>query len=173
MMTLEHLVISEDGESVASSVGSPFYRAKYRLLCGKGFGSFTVWDVTLSYLPSVSIGSQYYNELIGHYTDHWEVISTGSIGSPALLFGCFSTPMQTAICAEVVVLGVDKQFLKSYYISPTIGSTEASNMSMVGMGASRLLKPPCAGMLPCRVLCASRDGHWLFGGLDELIVYRY
>lgn len=149
------------------AAGLPFYRARYRLICGKGFGSFTVWEVVLSYLPGLSIVDE------GRYTDSWEVLGSGSVGSPVLQFGCFSRPHQGAQ-VEALILGAEKPFLKAFSFSSAVSAApaEGSEAFAGSMSAGRSVKPPCNNGLPCRVLGASSDGRWVFGGLDELIVFR-
>lgn len=159
-------------------------------MCGKGFGSFTIWDVSVSYLPSGAgeVGME------GGYSDHWEVVGACSIGSPIFIFGFFA-PNRTSSGSEAIVLGGDKQFLKSFTFSinaaneNTGGEEKEGSLVMsldfdIGvespkahsgliMSSGRPIRPPLHSGLACRILCASADGNWMFGGLDELIVYRY
>jgi len=62
------------------------YSVRYRLLTGRGFGVFHIWNVALSAMrdPSSSSSKMIYNE-------EWSVLLTGSVGAPQLVYGCFVT----------------------------------------------------------------------------------
>ena len=152
-MTTEYTILPGNTDRLGT-----YYSAKYKLLCGKGYGSFTIWEVTLSYVPD-----DLTNYTSGKYADFWEVVGSGSVGSPALCFGSFAAineGLMGTCASEALVLGVDKSFLKSH-------ATSTMNSSGIS------LKPPLNTGLPCRIVCASANGQWLFGGLDELVVFRY
>lgn len=87
------------------------------MICGQGFGNFAIWDVSLNYLPSEGAS-------IGQYSDTWEVIGTGSFGSPAMLYGFFARPMafdstgiisgKASTSVEAVLLGTATSTLKAF-----------------------------------------------------------
>lgn len=169
MSTVEYSLNSEG--SVGEHRATPFYRGKYRLLCGKGFGSFTIWDVTLSHLPDTRSDGSVAGGMIGQYSDHWVVISTGSVGAPVLEFGFLSSNPLNYNSTEALVLGNEKKFLKIYNFTKPSHTNDMDNADTILMGGGRNLKTLCKNSL--RILCSSADSLWMFGGLEELIVYRY
>lgn len=74
------------------------YTAKYRLLCGKGYGSFSLWDITLS---------AHANTLNGEltYTDNWQCIASGSSSSQCIRFACFVSQSLPEATSDLVYWG--------------------------------------------------------------------
>jgi hypothetical protein len=177
VQTLAYTTIVEDGggnvfrSSKVDVVDSPYYEAKYRLLCGKGFGSFHVWHVTLSFMPDSS------GETSGLVRGHWELSMMGNIGGGAITFGCLST-LESGI-THVLSLGVEKSVMKAFPCR-----SEQVDASAEASGAEGSLAPTTSSKSnnvkflrassavgSMSVDCASCSGAVLFGGTEKLSVH--
>jgi hypothetical protein len=84
MLTYLHL-----GTNQKESEQLPGYVATYRLLCGKGFGIFSIWETTL--MAQFSKPNIQKDDDILDFSDNWVIITQVNSSSPILKFGCFLT----------------------------------------------------------------------------------
>ena len=166
-------------------VDSPYYEAKYRLLCGRGFGSFHVWHVTLSFMPDST------GETSGIVRDHWEWSMAGSMGGGAISFGCLSNAGSgSSSNSQVLALGVEKSVMKAFPCKSEPADA-ALNDSSVGLGSAAggeggvtaSAQPTNCKSVNVKFLrasssvggvsveCASSNGAVLFGGTEKLSVH--
>jgi hypothetical protein len=175
-----------DDEYSSLNVG---YRAVYRLLCGGGYGVFTLWQVCLMAEPLSISPHNSTDEISFKYTQVWEVLQTGSVNAPSMSFGlviegeqiCEGAKRQ---CIEFILQGLQKDariysvFVQVNHSSSTtagqlsIMETDDNLTSTTQNSLQNVLKGRnLRGLI--NVQAGSADGMIIFTGIDELIVYRY
>lgn len=163
------------------------YRAVYRLLCGGGYGTFTLWQAVLVAEPEMAptsrpgggasspvFGEGGTGEVVFKYSHKWEVMHNGSVNSPTLVFGLvMSPPSQSppgSTCA-FFLQGIDKDmrgFCADNIANPSVAAVVSASSPVKALNF--LTGPNYRGVT--NVLAGSDDGMTLFAGEDELIVYR-
>lgn len=68
------------------------YTARYRVVCGMGFNTYNIWDVTIHTAMDASLELQ--------YTSDWAVVATGSAGGP-LVFAHIVTSNASRVIASL------------------------------------------------------------------------
>eukprot|EP01041_Mallomonas_annulata_P004508 gene4508-8962_t len=92
---VEEEIHTEDDEAMLC------YKVKYRLVCGRGFGVFNIWEVELN--AQRKRGNA--KDMV--YTDTWKLLFRGtSMGGPVLSFGAFVT-----VSPSDVILGNRSQYV--------------------------------------------------------------
>jgi hypothetical protein len=199
------------GGSSDSNVLDAGYRAVYRILCGGGYGTFTLWQVCLEARPvlasasgaspGAAAGAVSSGEVTFKYSQLWEVIQTGSVNAPTMVFGLVLQAPSAAnrppglSCSgsgsdscNFFLQGINKD--TRLFTTPAapvkqvndpmtseIGDPLTAPLSSPGGGAVSVLLASAKGQNRSfrgmtNVLAGSADGLTLFCGGDELIVYR-
>ncbi len=194
---LSTLLVSSSGDGGARVDAE--YLAKYRLVTGRGFCSYHIWEVVLE----AAVGPSGALE----YRDHWSFVASGSVNGPTMVFAQFVSqsrrpssqggahqffPAPTTqsgkflLCdvmsgGELLTGTMDKD-VRSVQLSPLLlegGSEEpAAVQGRRDQPAHPLIdnlqiSKPVAVKALTDVLVASECGQVLFGGKDQLVVTTY
>ena len=65
------------------------YKVQYRILCGRGYCSYHIWDIEIV-AKRMEIRCNEKIEFEMKYEDNWNMIASGSVSGPSMLFGCLA-----------------------------------------------------------------------------------
>ena len=156
------------------------YSARYRLVCGKGCGTFNVWDVLLdaTYDPVTKSTA---------YSGFWSLLHTGSVGSPIMKFAAFVTtspssiiprPTNTSNSSVIDSISVNdnSRSLQQACEVLIVGDKEAKSHNLyactpTAMDSDKAPVKTIKGLTD--LFASSEDGRVIFSGRDELVVTTY
>ena len=160
-------------KSVSGDEEEHCYSARYRLVCGKGCGTFNVWDVLLdaTYDPTTKSTS---------YSGFWSLLHTGSVGSPIMKFAAFVTtsPILISGASAMLLLGASDTSRSHQPACEVliVGDKEARSHNLyactqTALSGDKAQVKAIKGLTD--LFASSDDGGVIFSGKDELIVTTY
>ena len=158
------------------------YKVIYHLLCGGGYGTFTLWQLRLEAHPVVTIvaSPEQANGTISDveklsfkYDQEWTVVHSGSVNAPTMVNGqVFTTANFSSLgspSCDFLIQGFEKD--ASLHASELALSENNTFENPVSTMSNKMSKARSfRGMK--NFLAGSTDGMTLFCGENDLLVYR-
>eukprot|EP01038_Epipyxis_sp_PR26KG_P013275 gene13275-17788_t len=152
-------------------VDSCEYHATYRLVTGKGSGSFNIWEVKLSAKVAIAPGI---NRIVSSgnidYKQEWRMITSGKINGPRLAFAHF-----IMITSSDNANPINENHTAQLSLQPIellMAATDKSTRRVI-LDANESLSSHSEAKNISQIYVTSENGHILFCGSEELIIIKY